>query len=491
MEQTTQQQVSHPKTIVKILIVDLVTLDGANNCADGKTVMGQEVADFIKSYGGVIHYDDQANVIDVQKRAVLASSLEDESQPPHYHFFYLPYLSDADDISSLTSKGQYDGVIAAATIIPFAAKFRLGGVRIGAGTGNMQSESFSVNSGTHSPLMNTPSFNSRVTAQMVFKAILANRPKVDWHKMHQQVVAGQFDTGRDLINHSTKALFGYTIAILGFGHIGREVAKLAQSFAMTVKVFARPKHQQWIESMGYWYCDSPQAAVTGADILSPHLGLGANQCNVGLIDEPLLMALNDDALVVNFDRGELIDIKGLKAAFNADKVGHAVIDADIFVDEQGNNCGPLQAYRGLCDDFAQKLTLLPHVAADIDHLSRVAGAKQAIKQLITAISEKVVINGVGDSLASYHKAGYQNTGFINGGKQTLCGIGSVSAERFDALSDNQVTQMSELSGDIAQFWQKLAQGQPVDDSRSIEEITLMHNQLNQLLARYGLTGTVN
>ena len=458
--------------LVKVLIVDLVTLQFHDDDSDANK-MGQQVADFISQCGAMLHHQEQANV-DCSEDSSKASG------QTTIHFFYLPHLSSPEDIAAITSNGQYDAVIAAATIIPYAAKFSLGGVRIGAGTGNMQSESFTKGA----PLMNTPSFNSRVTAQMVFKAILTYRPKVDWQQMHNQVLAGQFDTGRDLVKHPTKALFGYTIAILGFGHIGREVAKLAQSFGMKVKVFARAKHQVWIESCGYQYCQSPIEATTGADILSPHLGLGAENCNVGLIEDAILFALNDDALVVNFDRGELINIDALQKALKQSKVEQVVVDADIFVDVQ-NHCqghciGPLQPYRKLADEFGDKLLLLPHVAADIDHLSRVLGAKQAIKQIITAIKDKVVINGVGEIAEGYR----------DGGKQTLPGIGAVDVGRFNTLNDEQKQQMAELSANIAQFWQAVANGESLDDKSNIEQVTLEHNQLTRLLATFGLTGVV-
>ena len=466
--------------LVKVLIVDLVTLQCHDNNSDAAT-MGCEVADFISQCGAMLHHEDQAKIdwSEHSHKALNQTTI---------HFFYLPHLSAPEDIAAITSDGQYDAVIAAATIIPCVAKFPLGGVRIGAGTGNMQSESFALGA----PLMNTPSFNSQVTAQMAFKAILNYRPQVDWQHMHSQVVAGRFDTGRDLAKHPTKALFGSTIAILGFGHIGREVAKLANSFGMKVRVFARAKHQVWIESLGYQYCQSPIEAATGADILSPHLGLGAENCNVGLIENSILSALNDDALVVNFDRGELININALQDALIEQKVSQVVVDADIFVaaqgdcqgDGQGNCTGPLQAYRQLADDYGDKLLLLPHVAADIDHLSRIAGAKQAIKQMITVITDKVVINGVGDIPCGYR----------DGGKQTLKGIGAVDQARFESLDNNQVKQMAVLSANIAQFWQTVANGESLDDKidgkSKIEQVTLEHNQLTRLLASFGLTGVV-
>ncbi|MEM6987963.1 MAG: phosphoglycerate dehydrogenase, partial [Pseudomonadota bacterium] len=57
--------------------------------------------------------------------------------PPGQHFFYLPNLSTEAELSAACCDNQYDAVIAAATFLPGDATFPEGGVRIGAGTGNM------------------------------------------------------------------------------------------------------------------------------------------------------------------------------------------------------------------------------------------------------------------------------------------------------------------------------------------------------------------
>ena len=116
------------------------------------------------------------------------------------HFFYQPQLSQPEDIRPLTDKGQYDAVIAAATFLPKESVFPCGGVRIGAGTGNMGSASWGGGNGEGgtAPLMNTPSFNSRATAQMAFKALLKVMPDLAVGELHTRTAAGQFDTGRDL-----------------------------------------------------------------------------------------------------------------------------------------------------------------------------------------------------------------------------------------------------------------------------------------------------
>ena len=192
-----------------------------------------------KSRGGAFHLGGEA-----EHKSLAAGKI---------HFFYLPDISTEAEILPITDKGQYDAVIAAATFLPKSSKFALGGVRIGTGTGNMGSASWGGGNGTggEAPLMNTPSFNSRATAQMAMKALLRVLPDLPSAKLHEMSVAGEFDTGKNLRDFPTEKLEGKTIGIIGYGNIGRELALLATAFGMVVKVHARPRHKEWIEAEGF------------------------------------------------------------------------------------------------------------------------------------------------------------------------------------------------------------------------------------------------
>lgn len=405
-----------PKKAYKVLIADAL---GLKFTADGHQDVS-EVKAFVEAQGGVWH---EGGIRD-------EASLEQGK----IHFFNQPNLSTEAELLPLTHKGQYDAVIAAATFLPEASIFAEGGVRIGAGTGNMRSSSWGGGNGEGgtSPLMNTPSFNSRATAHMVIKALLKVAPNLPVNTLHERVVSGSFDTGQHLRDFPTEKLEGKRIALLGYGNIGREVAKIAKALSMNVVIYARAKHQAWIESEGFVYAASVKEAATGADVISPHLGLGSLDANTGkyananLIDDMVFAVMNSNAIVINYDRGELIDAAALDKALESGKVRYASIDADIFTSDSGELTGPMQPYLAVEQKHKGKLELLPHAAADTEHISRVEGAKQALKQIINAIRYKHLSNLKGDL----------PEGYINTGAKTVKGVGKVNVESLAKLTQN-------------------------------------------------------
>jgi lactate dehydrogenase-like 2-hydroxyacid dehydrogenase len=291
----------------------------------------------------------------------------------------------------------------------------------------MGSASWGGGSGTggEAPLMNTPSFNSRATAQMAFKALLKVAPDLPVDELHRRVVEGDFDTGKNLREFPTEKLEGRRIAIIGYGNIGRELAKLAGAFGMRVAIHARPRHKAWIESEGFEHAATAEEAARGAHVISVHTGLGpldsqnGRYANQGLVGSSILDALADGAILINYDRGEVVDAGALDAALTSGKVAYACIDADLFRDKSnGVLSGPMVPYRNLMAHHAGKLELLPHAAADTDHPSRVEGAKQAVDQIFDVIQYAVVTNLKGDLPAGYADAGSRTVngiGTVNGG----------------------------------------------------------------------------
>jgi hypothetical protein len=133
----------------------------------------------------------------------------------------------------------------------------------------------------------------------------------------------------------------------------------------------------------------------------------------------VLSGLNDGAIVINYDRGECVDAAALDAALAAGKVRYAAIDADLFVNaETGAASGPMVPYLPLDAKYPGRLELLPHAAADTEHVSRVEGAKQAVDQIFDAIQYREVVNLKGDLPA----------GYAVGGAMTVTGVGKCSGQ---------------------------------------------------------------
>ena len=410
------------------------------------------------------------------------------------HFFYQPNLSKPEEIKPLTDKGQYDAVIAAATFLPKESQFNEGGVRIGAGTGNMGSASWGGGNGESgvAPLMNTPSFNSRATAQMAFKALLKVLPDLPVDEMHRLTAAAKFDTGRDLKDFPTEKIEGKRIGIIGYGNIGREMAKIAQAFGMVVAVHARPRHKDWIESEGFIYAATPEDAAKDADVISVHTGLGPlNQstgkfANANVVSASVLAGLNEGAIVINYDRGECVDAAALDAALASGKVRYAAIDADLFVNaDTGAATGPMVPYLPLAQKYPGRLELLPHAAADTEHVSRVEGAKQAVDQIFNAIQYREVVNLKGDL----------PEGYSVGGAMTVAGVGKCSGQTIArALTEDGAAESARLSAEaMTAIWGALATATTEERraeliARHGAELVMSFNRYATLMRKLGIEG---
>jgi len=472
---TQRERRDDPARVYRILVVDLVgLLPDSTGQADATAF-----ATHLELRGATFHdvRDSSINELLTQLGGVTT---------PGLHFFYQPLVAREVELLTLAAESWFDGLIAAATNIPAQALFSEGAVRIGAGTGNMGSVSWGGGDGLGggAPLMNTPSFNARATAQMVFKALLRVRPDLDVDELYDRVRDLTFDTGEHLREFSTRKLEGQRIGVLGFGNIGREVAKLAAAFGMEVAVFARASQRRWIESEGFEYCASVFEAAYAADVLSLHLGLGPGTvdgfANFHAVNAQVLAVMAEGGVLINYDRGELVDVAALNAAMCSGHIGFAAIDADLFLGESGPT-GPLASYLELLSQHAQSLQLLPHAAADTDHPSRCSGALQAADQLIAAICYRCVANLKGDLPQGYSQLG----------PATVPTVGPVTTRTIAAVADN-APQLNILRRDVralAQWLDKLSVETAAREGEQAQSGVEAANRVHSLLASVGLLGS--
>lgn len=114
-----------------------------------------------------------------------------------------------------------------------------------------------------------------------------------------------------------------TVAILGFGGIGREIARRLRAFGSRVVAIARsPRHDDLADRVV-----GPAemlAALAEADALIVAAALTPD--TQGMIDASALMALRPGAVLVNIARGGIVDTPALMAALRGGHLAGAGLD---------------------------------------------------------------------------------------------------------------------------------------------------------------------
>ena len=161
-----------------------------------------------------------------------------------------------------------------------------------------------------------------------------------------------------------RELRGATAVIVGYGAIGREVARLCQSFGMSVRAVRRsagPSAHRGYSPPGTgdpdgripdeWYpITDLVTAVDGADYVVVATPLTAE--TDGIVGRDVLAAMGGEAVLVNVARGRVVDELALVEALGRGQIRGAALDA--FAVE------PLPARHRLWD--APNVIISPHVS---------------------------------------------------------------------------------------------------------------------------------
>ena len=121
-----------------------------------------------------------------------------------------------------------------------------------------------------------------------------------------------------------RKLKGRTLAIWGYGRIGRLVAGYGKAFGMDVMVWGRPASLAAAQQDGLRAAASREAFFAEADVLSLHLRL--NDDTRGIVTADDLARMKPDALFVNTSRAELVAPDALQVALEAGRPGFAALD---------------------------------------------------------------------------------------------------------------------------------------------------------------------
>jgi D-3-phosphoglycerate dehydrogenase len=119
-------------------------------------------------------------------------------------------------------------------------------------------------------------------------------------------------------------LFGHTLGIYAFGHIGAAVARVGKAFGMHVVCWGREGSTARARAEGFEIAASREAFFEDADVLSLHLP--GNQETRGIITADDLARMKPTALLVNTSRAPIIGDEVLVAALRQGRPGFAAVD---------------------------------------------------------------------------------------------------------------------------------------------------------------------
>src|SRR6201987_2170599 len=175
-------------------------------------------------------------------------------------------------------------------------------------------------------VMNTPGANAVAVAELTIGLMLALARKLP--TANATMHAGKWEKK----NLQGAELRGKTLAVLGLGRIGLEVAQRAASFGMQIighDPFVAPAvaRERGVELVPL------DALFTRADYVTLHVGLTQQTANI--INAKNLAAMKKGVRIVNCARGELVEDAALLAELDSGQVAGAALDG--FRDEPLKN----------------------------------------------------------------------------------------------------------------------------------------------------------
>jgi glycerate dehydrogenase len=157
---------------------------------------------------------------------------------------------------------------------------------------------------------NVPTYGTDSVAQFTFALLLELCHHVGLH--NDSVKAGEWARCPDFCYWKTPLieLVGKTMAIIGYGRIGKRTAEIARAFGLNV--------------LGLDVGDSFETAIRTADIVSLHCPL-TDQTR-GMVNQKFLQQMKRSAFLINTSRGPLVVERDLADALNAGTIAGAAVD---------------------------------------------------------------------------------------------------------------------------------------------------------------------
>ena len=192
---------------------------------------------------------------------------------------------------------------------------------------------------------NAGEYSTMAVAQQVFAYILHHYNKIS--RYDDAVKNGEWIGSESFsyFPYATDELLGKTLSVVGYGSIGRAVAKIGSAFGMNVLVNTRTAPQSCPYTV-----TGLQAAVKQADVLTFHCPL--TEATKGLVSKELVSQMKESAILINTSRGAVVNETDLADALKNHKISAAYLD--VLENEPMRADTPLKAL--------ENCIITPHIA---------------------------------------------------------------------------------------------------------------------------------
>ena len=224
---------------------------------------------------------------------------------------------------------------------------------------------------------NVPAYSTDSVAQMVFAQIL----NLTNHVAHyaRQTREGRWSRNPDFCYWDTPVheLAGKTLGIVGLGHIGSKVARIASDFGMVIFAYTSKNST---DLPGYIQKTTLEGLLAVSDVLTLHCPLTPDTHE--LINRRTLDSMKPGALLINTGRGPLVNEHDVAEALASGQLGG--YGADVMCSEPPSVDNPLIAQPGAF--------ITPHIAwASVEARTRLLEATfQNVRMYLAGTPQNVV-----------------------------------------------------------------------------------------------------
>ncbi|MEY5011195.1 MAG: hypothetical protein RLZZ253_2334 [Verrucomicrobiota bacterium] len=321
--------------------------------------------------------------------------------------------------------GEYSGLVVRsetkvnAKVIEAAPQLRVVG-RAGVGVDNVDGDAATRRGIV---VMNTPGGNTVSTAEHAFSLLVStarNIPQAD-----ASVKGGKWERKAFV----GVELYGKTLAILGMGRIGTEIAKRAHAFGMRVLAYDPYLSAARARSMQVELVEKLDDILPQADFITMHMPLTPETKH--MINAPRLAITKKGARIVNCARGGLIDENALVEFLKNKHIAAAALD--VFEQEPLPADSPLRS--------APNLIFTPHLGASTAEAQEGVGIEVA-QQIRAYLLDGEIRNAV--NMPSIDSKTLAIVGpYLQLGEKLGEFLSQIAAKRCDGLNINFSGKISE------------------------------------------------